>query len=75
MIQNRGDLIDTTLAEFELVKVTEGDVQDGTILGSVDMLPREHLVAIGLDICLPDQVEEGVEDGFGNKIFGIIEEE
>ena len=69
------NLTDAFLSDLVLVKVTEGDVEDGTILGRIDMLSGEHLVPIGLHLGLPNELEEGVEDGFGNQVFGIIQEE
>lgn len=50
-------------------------MEDGTILGCVDVLSREHLVPVGLDFSLPNEVEEGIEDWIGNQVLGVIQKE
>ena len=75
VLKHGGNLTDTLFAYLELVKVTEGDVKDGTILGGVDVLSGEHFIPIGLDFSLPNEVEEGVKDGLGDQVLGVIQEE
>ena len=50
-------------------------MKDGTILGGVDVLSGKHLIPVGLDFSLPNEVEEGIEDGFGDQVLGVIQEE
>ena len=50
-------------------------MKDGTIFGGVDMFPGEHLVPVVLDFSLPDEVEEGVENGLSDQVLGVIQEE
>jgi hypothetical protein len=38
------------------------------------VLAREHLVAGGLYLCLTDQGEQGVDDGLGDEVFGVVDE-
>lgn len=54
VLEHGRNLTGTLLADLELVKVTESYMKDGTILGGVDMLSREHLVPVGLDLSLAD---------------------
>jgi hypothetical protein len=75
VLKHGGDLSGALLADLELVEVTESDVEDGTILRGVDVLPGEHLVPVGLDFGLANEVEEGVQDGLGNQVLGVIQEE
>ena len=66
VLKHGGNVGDTLLADLEFVKVTESDVEDGTILGSIDVLSGEHLVPVGLNFGLANEVQEGVEDGLGD---------
>lgn len=75
VLEHSGNIADTLLADLELVKVTECDVENGTILGSIDVLSGEHLVSVGLDFGLANEVEEGIENGLSDQVFGIIQEE
>ena len=75
MLKHGGNLVDTLLADLELVKVSESNMEDGTVLGGVDVLSGEHFVPVGLDFSLPDEIEEGIEDWVGNQILGVIQEE
>lgn len=50
-------------------------MEDGTILGSVNVFSGEHLVPIGLDFGFPNEVQQGVEDGLSDQILGVIQEE
>ena len=72
VLKHGRNLTDALLANLELVEVTESNVKDCTILGGVDVLPGEHFVPIGLDFGLPNEAEEGFEDGLGNQVLGII---
>lgn len=75
MLKHDRNITDAILTDLELVKVTESDVENGAILGSVDVFSGEHLVPVGLNLGLPNKVEEGVEDGLGNQVFRVIQEE
>jgi hypothetical protein len=75
VLKHGRNLTDTLLADLELVEVTESDVENSTILGSVNVLSREHLVPVGLNFSLANEVEEGVEDGLGDQVLGVIQEE
>ena len=75
VFQHRRNLTGAIFADLELFEVTEGDMENGTILGSVDMLSGEHLVPVGLNFGLSNEVEEGFENGCGNQVFGVIQEE
>jgi len=75
VFEHSGNLTGTLLADLELVEVAESDVEDSTILRGVDVLSGEHLVPVVLNISLANEFKEGVEDGFGNQILGVIQEE
>lgn len=75
MSKDARDFIDTALRYLPLVKVTEGNVQNGAIFRGVDVLAREHLVAESLELCLAHEIEEGGENGLGDQVLGEIEEE
>ena len=75
VLKHSRNISDTLLVDLELVEVTEGDMEDGTILGGVDVLSGEHLVPVGLDFSLPNEAEEGIEDGLGDQVLGVIQEE
>lgn len=63
VLEDVSDLVSAGFVDLEgAIGVPEGDVQDGTALGSVDVLPGEHLIPGLLDIGLPGEIEEGVED-------------
>lgn len=69
------DLVDTSLLDLEVVEVAERDVQYRAILGSVNVLSSEHLVAVGLDLGLADEVKERREDLLVDQVLGEVEEE
>jgi hypothetical protein len=75
VLEHPGDLIRASLGDLELVKVTEGDVKDSTVLRGVDVLAGEHLVPVCLKLGLTDEREKSVEDRFGDEILGVVEEE
>jgi hypothetical protein len=50
-------------------------VQDRAVLGRVDVLAREHLVAHGLDTRLADEREQLGEDGARDELLGVVEQE
>lgn len=75
MREDATDLIGTCFVDLELVKVPECDVQNRTILRGVDVLTREHFVAVTLEFCLTDEGQKGLEDGLGDQVLGVIEEE
>src|SRR5262249_1805334 len=70
VFEDTTDLVYALLVDGEVaVKVAEGDVQDCTVLGGVDVLPAEHLVAGLLDLCFAEEGEESFEDGFCDEMF------
>ncbi len=73
--KDTGDLVHAGLCDLPLVKVTESSMEDSTVLGGVDVLSGEHLVAIGLELCLAGEVKESTEDGLGDQVLGEIEKE
>lgn len=68
-------LAHTGLLDLEVVEVAERDVEYGAVLGGVDVLTGEHLVAIRLDICLASQREQGLEDRVRDQVLGVVEQE
>ena len=75
VLQHGRNLTGARLVDLELIEVTEGDVENGTILGSIDVLSGEHFVPVGPNVGLPNKIEEGVENGLGDQVFGVIQEE
>lgn len=76
VLQDALDLVRSRLVDFELATdVTEGDVEDGAVLGGVDVLAREHLVASRLNTSLLGESEEGREDLVVDEVLGVVEEE
>ena len=75
MVEHARDLIYAGLGDLPLVKVTKGDMQDSTVLGSVDVLSREELLTEGLELCLANEIKEGGKDGLGDEVLGEVEEE
>lgn len=56
-------------------EVAQGDVQDGAVLAVVDVCAGEHGVAPFLEIGFAREVEEGREDGLGDEIFRVVQED
>ena len=75
VLEHGGNLTGTLLTDLELVEVAESDVEDSTILRGVDVLSGEHLVPVVLNFSFANEIKEGVEDGFGNQILRVIQEE
>jgi hypothetical protein len=55
--------------------VSQSDVEDGSVFGSVDVLAGEHGVSEGLDLSLSGEVEEGGEDLVIDQVLGVVEED
>ena len=75
------DRVDTrhhifTVDEDRLVpRRAEGDVEDGAILGDVDLLAAEHRLDAPAQVAIPGQLEQKVERIGGNAVLRIIEVE
>ena len=51
----------------------QGGVQDGTVLGDVDVLPGVHGVAAGRDVGLFGELEQGVTHLVGEQVLGQVD--
>ena len=51
----------------------QGGVQDGTVLGDVDVLPGVHGVAAGRDVGLFGELEQGVTYLVGEQVLGQVD--
>jgi hypothetical protein len=58
-----------------VAEVAERDVEYGAVLGRVDVLAGEHLVAVRLHLRLAREREQGLEDGRGDQVLGVVEQE
>ncbi len=54
--------------------VAEGDVEDGAVLGAVDLLAREHPVAPVEHARLPGQIEEELHRLLGDAVLRVVDE-
>jgi hypothetical protein len=76
VLQHALDLVSSRLVDLELATdVAEGDVKDGTVLGGVDVLASEHVIASGLEVGLFGEVEESGEDLVVDEVLGEVDEE
>ena len=51
----------------------EGGVEDGAVLGLVDMLAGEHPLDLGLEVGFLGELEEELEGGFVDEVLGVVE--
>jgi hypothetical protein len=75
VFQHAGDFVGALLLDVEIAKVAKRDVQDGAIFRGVDVISGKHLVPEGLDLGLAGERKEDVEDGLGDQVFGVVQEE
>ncbi len=72
MLEHVGDLVCSCLGDVPAAEVTQGDVEDGAVLGGVDVLAAEHGVAELLDACLLRERQEGLEDLLVDQVLGVV---
>ncbi len=53
----------------------EGDVEDGAVLGGVDLLAGEHGFDVVAEAGLVGELEEELEGFVGDAVLGVVEEE
>lgn len=75
VVKDAADFVCASFGDVEVVEVAQGDVQDGAVLGGVDVLAREHLVAVLFHFGFTNQSEKFVQDGLRDEVFREIEEE
>ena len=75
VIEDAADFVYASFGDVEVVKVAQSDVQDGAVLRGVDVLAREHLIAVLFHFGFADQSEKFVKDRLRDEVFGEIEEE
>ena len=61
------------LDRVALVEVAERGVEDGAPLGRVDLLAREHLLDLFLEIRLLRELDEGLHDLFVDAVLRVVE--
>ncbi len=57
------------------VEIAQGGVQDGALLGGVDLLAGEHRLALGFDLGGLGELDERAEDGGVDALLRVIEQE
>lgn len=78
VVQDALDLISTCLADAEsglIENVPEGDVEDGSTLGGVDVVTGEHLVSELLNSGLLGELQKSAEDFIVDQVLGEIEQD
>lgn len=75
MVQHSEDLLRTRLRYWAFAQVAQGNMQNSTILRCVDVLAAEHLIARLLNAGFANELQQGVQDRFGDEILGVVEQE
>ena len=70
-----GDHIDTIDLDHLSPGSTEGDMENGTTLGDVDLLPGEHLVAVLLESSLLGELDKKGKRLVGDAVLRVVEVE
>lgn len=77
VLQHALDLVGAGLVNLELVgaEVAERDVEDGAVLGRVDVLAREHVIARGLDVALLGELDEVLPHFLVDQVLRVVDED
>ena len=69
------DLIDAVEEDGLALGGAEGDVEDGAVLGDVDLLAGEHGLDAGFETRLLGELGEELEGLVGDAVLGVVEED
>lgn len=78
VLEHRVDFLDDALAVHlhGLVgDIAQSNVVDGTVLGEVDGVPTEHVIAKLLQVSLLGQLDQEAQSVFGEEVLGEVKED
>ena len=78
LIKHRMNLrhdIGTIYDHLDIAWSTQRDMHYGAILGDIDVLTRKHCVPTRFDTALAGGIEQGVQDGIIDSLFGEVDAE